>query len=43
MRDVTLVLVDPSESLCVEWRRAFEGLPRFEVVQGRIEALAEFD
>jgi len=43
MRDVTLVLVDPSEALCVEWRKAFEGLPRVEVVQGRFEALAEFD
>lgn len=43
MRDVTLVLVGPSEALCVEWRKAFDGLPRFEVVHGRFEDLGEFD
>ena len=43
MHDVMLVLVGPLEELCVEWRKAFEGLPRVEVVQDRFEGLAEFD
>jgi O-acetyl-ADP-ribose deacetylase (regulator of RNase III) len=43
MLDLTLLLVDPSEALCREWRKAFEELPRCEVVQGRFETLAEFD
>ena len=41
--DIELILVDPNEALCREWRIAFENSPRVSVVCGRFEALPEFD
>jgi O-acetyl-ADP-ribose deacetylase (regulator of RNase III) len=41
--DIELILVDPNEALCREWRHAFEKSPGVSVVCGRFEELPEFD
>ena len=41
--DLELILVDPNEALCREWRTAFANSLRVSIVRGRFEGLPEFD
>ncbi|KAB8140057.1 phage tail protein [Chloroflexia bacterium SDU3-3] len=43
MDDLHLILVDPKPALCRALRKAFDGLPNVEVVQGYFERLPAFD
>lgn len=43
MGTLQLILVDPKQSLCLAWQKAFEGLPNVDVADGYFEELAEFD
>jgi len=40
---ISLILVDPKETLYRAWMSAFREFPEVSVVQGRFEALREFD
>jgi len=35
--DINIVLVDPYQTLCEEWNRAFDGLPNVEIINGVFE------
>lgn len=41
--DIDLILVDPNEALCREWRTAFANSRGVSIVCGRFEQLPEFD
>jgi len=41
--DLKLILVDPIEDLCHEWRQKFEGMESVSVVNGYFEELDEYD